>query len=122
MKHIFVVEDGTTEQTMIKALLSQAGYEVSLSSSVDEAWGKLQGMSTLPNLIVLDIVMPGKSGLELCRMIQENAKFKAIPIVFCSSKSEEFDQFWALRQGAKAYIVKPYAPQELLETVEKYAT
>jgi len=121
MKTIFVVEDGSTEQAMIKALLSQAGYEVLLSSSVDEAWTKLKGMSALPNLIVLDIVMPGKSGLELCRMIQEDVKFQAIPIIFCSSKSEEFDQFWALRQGAKDYVVKPYAPQALLDTVEKYA-
>ncbi|TAF57232.1 MAG: response regulator [Oscillatoriales cyanobacterium] len=121
MKTIFVVEDGNTEQAMIKALLSQAGYDVLLSSSVDEAWKKLQGMATLPNLIVLDIVMPGKSGLELCRMIQEDSKFQSIPIIFCSSKSEEFDQFWALRQGAKDYVVKPYAPQALLDTVEKHA-
>jgi twitching motility two-component system response regulator PilH len=121
MKTIFVVEDGSTEQAMIKALLSQAGYDVMLSSSVDEAWTKLNGMSALPNLIVLDIVMPGKSGLELCRMIQEDAKFQSIPIIFCSSKSEEFDQFWALRQGAKDYVVKPYAPQALLDTVEKHA-
>ncbi|MGD1902909.1 MAG: response regulator transcription factor [Geitlerinemataceae cyanobacterium] len=122
MKTIFVVEDGNTEQAMIKALLTQAGYEVMLSSSVDEAWAKLSAASALPNLIVLDIVMPGKSGLELCRMIQEDPKFQQVPIVFCSSKSEEFDQFWALRQGAKDYVVKPYAPQQLLDTVEKHVT
>jgi len=121
MKTIFVVEDGNTEQAMIKALLTQAGYEVVLSSSVDEAWTKLSASSALPNLIVLDIVMPGKSGLELCRMIQEDPKFQQVPIIFCSSKSEEFDQFWALRQGAKDYVVKPYAPQQLLDTVEKHA-
>ena len=104
MKSVFVVEDGHAEQTMIKAFLVQAGFEVSVASNVEEAWDWLQ-RNSLPNLIVLDIVMPGKSGLELCRMIQENEKMKHIPIVFCSSKSEEFDRFWALRQGAKAYVV-----------------
>lgn len=116
MKSVFVVEDGHTEQAMIKALLGQAGLVVSVASNVDEAWNWLQN-NALPNLIVLDIVMPGKSGLELCRMIQEHDKMKDVPIVFCSSKSEEFDRFWALRQGAKAYVVKPYAPKELLDTV-----
>ncbi|MBE9040580.1 response regulator [Oscillatoriales cyanobacterium LEGE 11467] len=116
MKSVFVVEDGHTEQAMIKALLGQAGFVVSVASNVDEAWNWLQN-NALPNLIVLDIVMPGKSGLELCRMIQEHDKMKDVPIVFCSSKSEEFDRFWALRQGAKAYVVKPYAPKELLDTV-----
>ncbi len=118
-KNIFVVEDGHTEQCMIQALLTQAGFDVAVASNVDEAWEWLQN-NPIPNLIVLDIVMPGKSGLELCRMIQEDDKLKQAPIVFCSSKSEEFDQFWALRQGAKDYIVKPYAPKELLDTVYKH--
>lgn len=116
MKNIFVVEDGQTEQTMIKGILSHAGFTVDVASNADEAWKWLQ-KNSLPDLIVLDIVMPGKSGLELCRMIQEDEKMKDIPVIFCSSKSEEFDRFWALRQGAKAYIVKPYAPKELIETV-----
>jgi twitching motility two-component system response regulator PilH len=116
MKNIFVVEDGQAEQTMIKALLSHAGFRVDVASNADEAWKLLQ-KSSLPDLIILDIVMPGKSGLELCRMIQEDETMKDIPVIFCSSKSEEFDRFWALRQGAKAYIVKPYAPKELIDTV-----
>ncbi|MGB6168284.1 MAG: response regulator transcription factor [Geitlerinemataceae cyanobacterium] len=116
MKNIFVVEDGQTEQTMIKALLNHAGFRVDVASDAEEAWDWLQ-KNFLPDLIILDIVMPGKSGLELCRMIQEDEKMKDTPVIFCSSKSDEFDRFWALRQGAKAYIVKPYAPKELLETV-----
>ncbi|MGC9502332.1 response regulator transcription factor [Baaleninema sp.] len=119
MKHIFVVEDGHAEQKMIEALLKQAGFQVTLSSSVDEAWDKLQNGSP-PDLFVLDIVMPGKSGLELCRTIRESDKLQDIPIVFCSSKSEEFDRFWAMRQGAQAYLVKPYAPKELLDVVYQH--
>lgn len=119
MKHVFVVEDGHAEQKMIRALLEQAGFQVTLSSSVDEAWDKLQS-GTPPNLFILDIVMPGKSGLELCRTIREDSNLKDVPVVFCSSKSEEFDRFWALRQGAQAYLVKPYAPKELLDTVYQH--
>ncbi|MDX2099703.1 MAG: response regulator [Leptolyngbyaceae cyanobacterium bins.59] len=119
MKTVFVVEDGHAEQRIVQALLTQAGFEVVIASNGDEAWQWLHANPT-PNLILLDIVMPGKSGLELCRMIQETPEFNKIPIVFCSSKSEEFDRFWALRQGAKAYIVKPYAPKELLDTVYQY--
>lgn len=116
MKNIFVVEDGQSERKMIEGILTHAGFRVDVASNADEAWDWLQ-KNSLPDLIVLDIVMPGKSGLELCRMIQEDEKMKDIPVIFCSSKSEEYDRFWALRQGAKAYIVKPYAPQELIETV-----
>ncbi|MDC0835471.1 two-component system response regulator [Leptolyngbya valderiana BDU 20041] len=119
MKHVFVVEDGHAEQKMIEALLKQAGFQVTLSSSVDEAWDKLQSGSP-PDLFVLDIVMPGKSGLELCRTIRENEQLQDIPVVFCSSKSEEFDRFWAMRQGAQAYLVKPYAPKELLDVVYQH--
>ncbi len=119
MKQIFVVEDGHTEQRMIQAFLTQAGFEVAIADNVDDAWQWLQ-THNLPNLIILDIVMPGKSGLELCRMIQEHDQFKQIPVIFCSSKSEEFDRFWALRQGAKDYVVKPYAPKELLDTVYQH--
>jgi len=118
-KSILVVEDGHAEQKIVKGLLSHAGFEVAIASNVDEGWEWLQKHDS-PNLIILDIVMPEKSGLELCRMIKEEEKFSEIPIIFCSSKSEEYDQFWALRQGGNAYVVKPYAPKDLLDTVYKH--
>ncbi len=119
MKNIFVVEDGHAEQKIMNALLTKAGFQVALASNVEDAWEWLKTHSH-PNLIILDIIMPGKSGLDLCRMIQDEPQLRQIPIVFCSSKSEEFDRFWALRQGAKGYLVKPYAPKELLDTVYQY--
>lgn len=119
MKHVFVVEDGHAEQKMMRALLEQSGFQVTLASAVDEAWEKLKSISP-PHLFILDIVMPGKSGLELCRSIRENPELKDTPVIFCSSKSEEFDRFWALRQGAQAYLIKPYAPKELLDAVYQH--
>lgn len=119
MKRILVVEDSHAEQQVAYGLLTQAGFEVAVSASAELAWEWLQ-THPLPDLILLDIVMPGKSGLELCRMIRAESSFEAVPIIFCSSKKEQFDRFWALRQGGTAYITKPYAPKELLQIVNQY--
>ncbi|MDX2271906.1 MAG: response regulator [Cyanobacteriota bacterium] len=119
MKTVLVVEDGQTERQVATGLLSQAGFSVETVGTAEDAWQWLQN-HTPPNLILLDIVMPGQSGLELCRMIRSEAHLAQVPIVFCSSKNEQFDKFWAMRQGGNAYITKPYAPKELLETVYQY--
>ncbi len=119
MKRILVVEDSHAEQQVAYGLLTQAGFEVNISASAELAWEWLQA-HPLPDLILLDIVMPGKSGLELCRMIRAESSFEGVPIIFCSSKKEQFDRFWALRQGGTAYITKPYAPKELLQIVNQY--
>lgn len=119
MKTILIVEDRQAEQQIAAGLLTQAGFKVGLCGSAEEAWDWLQ-TNTLPNLILLDIVMPGQSGLEFCRTLRTQESFASVPVVFCSSKKEEFDKFWALRQGGNAYLAKPYAPKELLELVNQY--
>ncbi len=73
-----------------------------------------------PHAIVMDIVMPDDSGLELCRRLRANTDTATIPVIFCSSKNQDFDRFWALRQGGNAYITKPFDPAELIEKVQKY--
>lgn len=118
MKTVLVVEDGRAEQQLICSLLAQAGCDVVVFSSAEAAWQWLD--SHIPNLIILDIIMPGQSGLDLCRLIRATDKLQAVPIVFCTSKNQEFDRFWALRQGGNAYITKPFAPKELLEAVYPY--
>ena len=119
-KKILIVEDTHAERQMSSALLTHAGFTVAIADSAESAWEWLEN-NDIPNLILLDIVMPGESGLDLCRKIREQEKWKDIPILFCSSKSEDFDRFWALRQGGNEYITKPYAPQKLIETVTQYA-
>lgn len=117
MTTVLIVEDGHADQKLMVSLLEQSGYEVIAKNSVEEAESWLLQEKHDPDLIVLDIVMPGSSGLELCREIRANETLKNIPIVFCSSKNKEFDQFWALRQGGNAYLTKPFLPKEFLNTV-----
>ncbi len=119
MKTILVVEDMSSQQLLISKLLTNSGFEVVSLSDAETAWTWLKN-NTSPNLILLDIIMPGQNGLDLCRVIRKEERFKHIPIVFCSSKSQESDKFWALRQGGDAYITKPFSPKELVDTVYQH--
>lgn len=119
MKKILIVEDGHAEQQLISSLLLRSGFDVVLQENAEDAWQWLSN-HTPPNLIVLDVIMPGQSGLDLCRIIREEDKFNQVPIIFCTSKNQEFDKFWALRQGGNAYLTKPFAPKQLLDAVYQY--
>lgn len=121
MKTILIVEDTQAERKMSSALLSNAGFNVATVENAEQAWVWLETHNT-PNLILLDIIMPGENGLELCRKIREQKQWKDIPILFCSSKSEEFDRFWAIRQGGNEYITKPYIPQQLVDKVVQHVS
>lgn len=116
MKTVLVVEDSKSEQRLIVSLLQQAGLKVALTTSAESALSWLEENGK-PDLIVLDIIMPGLSGLDLCRQIRANPQFENTPIVFCSSKDQEFDRFWALRQGGNGYVTKPFAPNDLVQAV-----
>lgn len=72
-----------------------------------------------PNLILLDIIMPLMNGYELCRLLKSHPKTQKVPIVLCSAKAENFDRYWGMKQGADAYIAKPFHPQELLGTLSQ---
>ena len=120
MKTILIVEDTHAERQMSSALLSHAGFKVAVADSAENAWEWLNNNPT-PNLILLDIVMPGESGLDLCRKIRANPNWQELPILFCSSKAEDFDRFWAMRQGGNEYITKPYVPQKLIDKVVQFA-
>ncbi len=116
MKTVLVVEDSRAEQQLMSALLQHVGLNVVVQPSAEDAIAWL-GINERPSLIVLDIIMPGLSGLDLCRQLREQAEYESVPIVFCSSKAEDFDRFWALRQGGTDYITKPFVPSELVSKV-----
>ncbi|WP_448515030.1 response regulator [Parathermosynechococcus lividus] len=119
MKRVLVVEDSRADQTMIVSILEKLGHEAHLAESAEKALEWLANHQP-PDLIILDIVMPGVNGLELCREVRANPDLKHVPIVFCSSKDQDFDRFWALRQGGNAYLTKPFEPEDLIQTIHEY--
>jgi twitching motility two-component system response regulator PilH len=121
MKTILVVEDCKAEQKLIALLLKHTGCQVILVDSAESAREWLQNNSK-PNLIVLDTILPGINGLDFCRQLRKMSKYAEVPIVFCSQKKQDFDKFWALRQGGNAYISKPFGPNELVRVVQKYVS
>lgn len=120
MKKVLVVEDTKSEQMLLSGLLKTLEVEVNVVSSGEAAIAWLAEHPT-PDLIFLDIIMPEMSGYDVCRTIRQELKLE-VPIVFCSTKGEDYDKFWALRQGGNAYLTKPYSPGDLVKTAKSYLT
>lgn len=102
---------------MVSEQLKMSGFVVVEAGDGEEAIEQIQ--ANTPDLVVTDIVMPRKNGYELCRWIKGNPSTKHLPVVICTTKSEEFDVYWGMKQGADAYITKPYHPPDLLAAVKK---
>ncbi|MGA7933598.1 MAG: response regulator [Kovacikia sp.] len=117
MSTVLVVEDSVTQREMISDLLRGSGLSVTEASDGVEALEQIQGKR--PDLVVLDIVMPRMNGYEVCRRLKADPKTQDVPVVMCSSKGEEFDRYWGMKQGADAYIAKPFQPTELVGTVKQ---
>ena len=113
-----IVDDSNALREIIANMLRDSGMEVISAEDGVQALEKIEQVTQL-DLVVLDIVMPNMNGYELCRQIKKNPKTQNIPVVMCSSKSEDFDRIWGIRQGADAYISKPFRPEELLSTIKQ---
>jgi twitching motility two-component system response regulator PilH len=112
---ILLVEDSPTERRLVSAALQRGGYRVITASDGEEAVAKAG--SELPQLIVLDIILPKMNGYQVCRKLKGNEDTQDIKILMLSSKSQESDRFWGLKQGADDYLTKPFVEDELLEAV-----
>lgn len=103
---------------MMSALQSK-GYHIITATDGEEAFAKIA--TTRPDMILLDVVMPKKNGYQVCRQIKTTPATKDIRIVLVTSKNQETDRFWGLKQGADGYLTKPYRPEELTEIVSRFA-
>lgn len=101
---------------MISGLLDKSGLTITVAKDGQEAKDKIA--ADPPDLVVLDVVMPNMNGYELCRWVKSNPSTQNVLVILCSSKSEEFDRYWGIKQGADAYVIKPFRPGELLSTVQ----
>lgn len=113
---ILIVEDSPSELELMSHYLEESGYNVIQATGAKEALEKAQ--SENPDVIVTDVVMPGMSGFELCRSLKRNPATQKVPIVICSSKNQEIDRLWAMKQGADAYVTKPYTREQLLRAIK----
>lgn len=117
MPKILVVEDSKTQREMIANLLESNHFEVMTAKNGVEAIAQAEMLH--PDLAILDIVMPEMNGYELCRKLRDNPETWNINIIMCSTKFTNVDRHWGYRQGANAYIGKPFHPEELVNTVNE---
>ncbi|NJM73974.1 MAG: response regulator [Scytonema sp. RU_4_4] len=117
MTTVLLVEDSLTETEVITRYLRQAGLTVFTACSGEEAQIKLQFQT--PDLVIIDVILPGQSGFELCRTLKTNANTQRIPVVICSTKGTQADILWGTMLGADAYIPKPVNQQHLVQTIEQ---
>jgi len=115
IRKILIVDDSPTERHVLNDMLTKSGYEVVASDNGEDAI--LKAKSLKPDLILMDVVMPGLNGFQATRAISRDQDTRGIPIILCTSKSQETDKIWGMRQGARDYIVKPVNRDELLEKI-----
>ncbi len=115
LKKVLIVDDSMTERHVLSELLQRKGYVVYTAENGTEAITKADEIQ--PDVILMDVVMPGASGFQATRSISRNEGTKHIPIIICSSKGQETDKIWGLRQGARDYLVKPLMEAELLQKI-----
>ena len=113
---IFAVEDEVHIQQLIKYNLEASGYRVHAFESGEALLNECK--NTIPDLFILDIMLPGIDGLEVCRQLRQNIRIKNVPIIMLTAKSEEFDKVLGLELGADDYITKPFSVRELLARVK----
>ncbi|NJO79826.1 MAG: response regulator [Cyanobacteria bacterium RM1_2_2] len=113
-----VVEDSLTDMQIFVGCLQQGGITVFVAQSGEEAFAAVARQK--PDVIVLDVVLPGCSGFEVCRELKANDETSNIPIVICSTKGGEMDKYWGMKQGADAYLSKPIDQDEFVRTVKQF--
>ncbi len=112
-----IVEDSLTEREIISQYVKQTGLIVTIAASGEEALEKLN--ENLPDVIILDVVLPGRSGFEICRALKAEDRTSNIPVIICSTKDTDMDKFWGMRQGADAYLAKPVDQETFMNTLKQ---
>lgn len=115
IKKILVVDDSATERLVIGEILRKQGFEVYFAEDGEK--GVAQTKLSKPDLVLMDLVMPGMNGFQATRAIAKDAEIQHIPVIICSTKDQETDKIWGTRQGARNYVVKPVDAAELLSKI-----
>ncbi len=119
IQKILLVDDSKTELHHLGGALQKLGYLVLTAENGVEAMKRLNEVK--PDLILMDVVMPGQNGFQLTRAITRDPRFIDVPVILCTSKNQETDKVWGLRQGAHDYMVKPVNVDELVAKIQAFA-
>jgi twitching motility two-component system response regulator PilH len=114
---ILVVDDSPTERRLVAGPLESKGYQVITASDGEEALARAS--RDHPDLIVLDVILPKKNGFQVCRQLKTEADTRDIKVLMVTSKNQQSDRFWGLKQGADGYLTKPFSDDELLDNVAR---
>lgn len=117
MARVLIVDDSPTETYKMTDILSRHGYDVIAAESGEE--GVAMAKKELPDLVLMDIVMPGINGFQATRQLTKNASTANIPVIIVTTKDQETDRLWGKRQGAKGYLAKPVDEKLLIKTIEE---
>jgi twitching motility two-component system response regulator PilH len=112
IRKILIVDDSATDLKNLEQIVSAAGYQVISATSGKDAVAKAK--SEHPDAILLDVIMPDMNGFQACRSLTKDAETKNIPVILVSGKGEKTDKVWGGEQGARAYVTKPYTPDQIL--------
>ena len=115
MTHILIIDDSPTEAHVFKNMLTNNNIEVSVAKNGEE--GIEKAIATKPDCILMDVVMPGKNGFQATRDLSRNPATSSIPVIIITTKDQETDKIWGMRQGARDYIVKPAEERDLIERI-----
>ena len=113
---VLVVDDSKTELMFLTDLLVKNGFTVKTAENAEDAFRRLA--EDKPELILMDVVMPGQNGFQLTRAISRDPQFSSVPIIMCTSKNQETDRVWGMRQGARDYITKPVDAADLMAKIK----
>jgi twitching motility two-component system response regulator PilH len=116
IQHILLVDDSKTELAYLSELLAKRGFTVRTAENGEEAMKRLA--EGKPDLILMDVVMPGTNGYQLTRTITRDPRYSDVPVIMCTSKGQETDRVWGLRQGARDYVVKPVDTDDLMAKIK----
>ena len=112
IQKVLVVDDSKTELMYLTDLLAKNGMTTRTAENAEDAFKRLA--EEKPDLILMDVVMPGQNGFQLTRAISRDPQFADVPIIMCTSKNQETDRVWGMRQGARDYITKPVNAEDLM--------
>ncbi len=118
MAKILIAEDSDTELAFLMEVLKETSHDLTVTRDGLEAETTAKAGNF--DLIILDVIMPGKNGFQICRTLKKDPVYKNTPIILLTSKSENSDKFWGMKQGAEEYITKPYNPVDLLLAIRQH--